>query len=406
MRRRIPWILSMVVLFTAVLSACGSKNADSVVKDLNKVASKLESYQGSGKMILHTGQQPLEYKVEVWYQKPQYYRIALTNEQRDITQIVLRNDDGVFVLTPRLNKSYRFQSDWPENQGQVYLYQTLLQSIALDNSRQFTTDKDAYVFDVQAGNYQNGSFARQKIWLAKSDYKPQQVQVTDTNANLMVEVKFDSFEFDKKFDKSAFDMQQNMGSAPGTGSSSASGTGSDGKAPDSDTSSGNVEGITEDGTNPGTASGNTDGAETDGAASGQTDATSGEANEGDGAAPVQGNSDEFQFIEPDPESLPEGVELRESPRDLQLAETQGVMLRYTGTYDFTLVESMPKDEAVSSSEGIMLDLGATWGLLSGEDTTTLTWTYDGIEYRLTTADLPQEDMIRIAQSLAAQGAVK
>ncbi|THF73959.1 outer membrane lipoprotein-sorting protein [Cohnella fermenti] len=395
MRRRVPWILSMVVLLTAVLSGCGSKNADSVVKDLSKVASKLESYQGSGTMTLHTGQQPLEYKVEVWYQKPSYYRIALTNEQRDITQIVLRNDDGVFVLTPRLNKSYRFQSDWPENQGQVYLYQTLLQSIAIDNSRQFTTDKDAYVFDVMAGNYQNGSFARQKIWLAKSDYKPRQVQVTDTNANLMVEVKFDSFEFDKKFDKSAFDMQKNMDNAPSSGSSSATGSDSGSPAPDTGSSSGNIEGITEEGT----ANGQTD------ATSGQGDTTTSGGVEGGGSTAVQGQTDEFQFVEPDPDSLPEGVELKDQ-RDVQLAETQGVMLRYSGTYDFTIVESMPKDEAVSSGVGIMLDLGATWGMLAGEDTTTLTWTYDGIEYRLTTADLPQEDMVRIAQSMAAQGAVK
>ncbi|RUS45352.1 outer membrane lipoprotein carrier protein LolA [Cohnella sp. AR92] len=408
MRRRIPWILSMVVLFAAVLSACGNKNADSVVKDLNKVAGKLDSYQGSGKMILHTGQQPLEYKVEVWYQKPQYYRIALTNEQRDITQIVLRNDDGVFVLTPRLNKSYRFQSDWPENQGQVYLYQTLLQSIAMDNSRQFTTEKDAYVFNVMAGNYQNGSFARQKIWLAKSDYTPRQVQVTDSNSNLMVEVKFDSFKFGAKFDKSAFDMQSNMGNAPGAGSSSASGNGASNQG-NSDSSSGNVEGITE-GSNSGSANGSTDGAQTngtqpDGTTSGQTDPTSGGTTDNGGATPVQGSDDEFNYVEPDPDSLPEGVELKDT-RDLQLAETQGVMLRYSGKYDFTIVESKPKDQAVSSNAGIMLDLGATWGLLSGDETSTLTWTYDGIEYRLTTNNLPREDMARIAQSLAAQVAVK
>ena len=96
---------------------------------------------------------------------------------------MLRNDEGVFVLTPRLNKVFRFQSDWPANQGQVYLYQTLIQSILLDNSRQFAVDNDAYVFDVMA-NYQNGSLARQKIWLNKSDYAPRQVEVSDATTLL------------------------------------------------------------------------------------------------------------------------------------------------------------------------------------------------------------------------------
>ena len=135
-----------------------------MVKDLDKSIKQHGKLSRKRNDEAAYGQQPLEYKVEVSYQKPRYYRIKLTNEEKDITQIVLRNDDGVFVLTPKLNKVFRFQSDWPQNQGQVYLYQTLVQSILIDNSRQFVIDDDAYVFDVMA-NYNNGSLARQKIWL-------------------------------------------------------------------------------------------------------------------------------------------------------------------------------------------------------------------------------------------------
>ncbi len=207
--RRIKWIAAVIVSVTVLLAGCGTKDAESVVKDLGKVVSDMESYKGTGTMTLLTGQQPLEYQVEVWYQKPDFYRIALKNKEKDISQIVLRNDDGVFVLTPHLNKSFRFQSDWPKNQGQVYLYQTLVESIKLDNSRQFTTENEAYVFDVMA-NYQNGSLARQKIWLNKKDYRPDHVQVSDANGTVVVEVKFDSFEFGPAFEKDAFDMAKNM----------------------------------------------------------------------------------------------------------------------------------------------------------------------------------------------------
>ena len=127
MRRRISFIAVLLLCATAVLAGCGTKDAESVVKDLDKAVNTMGSYHGKGTMILHTGAQPSEYQVDVSYQKPQYYRIELTNAKKDITQIVLRNDEGVFVLTPRLNKVFRFQSDWPANQGQVYLYQTLIQ---------------------------------------------------------------------------------------------------------------------------------------------------------------------------------------------------------------------------------------------------------------------------------------
>jgi len=359
MRRRIPWtaIVAAILALGFVLSGCGKKDASAIVKDLDKVMSKLESYRASGTMTLHTGQQPLNYKVEVWYQKPDYYRIALTNEKKDITQIVLRNDEGVFVLTPSLKKSYRFQSDWPENQGQVYLYQTLVHSIQMDNSRQFTTDKDSYVFDVMAGNYQNGSFARQKIWLSKEDYAPKHVEVTDTNNNVMLEVNFDSFEFGKKFDVSDFDMQRNMNWP-------------------ADTSSGYVE------IQPSES---------------EDQEQAGEGEEEGALAPEAQES--VPVIEPDPDALPEGVYLKDVS-DVQLGGKMGVMLRYSGTYDFTILEAVQHERDVLKYEGIMLDLGFTIGHLSGDETKTLTWTHDGMEFRLTTMDLPQDAMVRIAQSMA------
>jgi len=367
MRRRISWIAALALIMTVVLAGCGSKNADSIVKDLDKVVSKMESYQGSGTMILHTGQQPLTYKVDVMYQKPQYYRISLTNEKRDITQIVLRNDEGVFVLTPQLNKSYRFQSDWPENQGQVYLYQTLIKSILVDNSRQFTTDKDAYVFDVMAANYQNGSFARQKIWLDQDSYAPKHVEVSDTNANVMVEVNFDTFEFGKKFDNSAFDMDQNMDAPKAKPSDSPSGT----DAPE--------------------ASQSPDATGTPEATASPEDPQEEEPTSAEPQASVR-------VTEPEPDALPVGVELLDQ-RDVQLGEHMGVMLRYTGTYDFTILEMVSKDRAVTMLEGTVIDLGFTAGHLTDGDTRTLTWTYDGVEYRIASADLEDQDMIRIAQSM-------
>lgn len=168
--RRTIWVLAIIMSVALVMTGCGKKDAASVVKDLNNVADKLESkqgtYQASGIMTLFTGEQPQEYKVEVWYKNPSYYRISLANVQKDITQIVLRNDEGVFVLTPSMNKSFRFQSDWPDNQGQVYLYQTLVRGIVSDNNRQFVEDGDNYVFEV-AANYQSNALVRQKIWLDK-----------------------------------------------------------------------------------------------------------------------------------------------------------------------------------------------------------------------------------------------
>jgi len=410
--RRMKWAAAVVLCVSLILAGCGARSAESVVKDLDGVLGGLKSYQGKGTMTLHTGQQPLQYQVEVWYKKPSYYRVALTNAAKDITQIVLRNDEGVFVLTPKLKKSFRFQSDWPQNQGQVYLYQTLLQSILLDNSRQFAIDKESYVFDVMA-NYQNGSLARQKIWLDQKTYAPQRVEVSDANANVMVEVTFDQFRFDVAFDDKAFDMAANLGAAqqqeeqdksagaPGQEESGVHGSHDDPdkSATDDTEPGGNPDKSTTDDAEPGD---NPDEAASDEAETGAnpdeaaTDEIDAGANPDEAAA---GDETAEDFIPMEPSYYPEGVALKDITDVTQADGSKGLLMRFAGTYNYTLYQTMPKDVDAALVPGVMLDLGHTWGLLFGDVQQTLTWTYQGYEYRLTSAELPEDEMVKIARSV-------
>lgn len=356
--RRITWVLAIIMSVALVLAGCGKKDAASVVKDLNAVSDKLESkqgaYQGSGTMTLYTGEQPQEYKVEVWYKNPSYYRISLSNVQKDVTQIVLRNDEGVFVLTPSLGKSFRFQSDWPDNQGQVYLYQTLLRGITADNNRQLTEEGDNYVFEV-AANYQSSALVRQKIWLAKKTYEPKQVQVSDSEAKVVVDVKFDSFKFDPEFTKDSFDMQKNM--ATGTPSQST------------------VAEVDENG-NP-------------------VAAPAGEEN----AEQVTAEPGDFGVIEP--EYIPAGVTFKDYHK-IEGNKDHAVLIRYEGDYQYTIMEARPLDRAVSLAPATLVDLGFTAGALTGDEQQTLTWMNDGVEFRITSANLPLDEMMQIAASMQAQ----
>ncbi|WP_145407436.1 outer membrane lipoprotein-sorting protein [Paenibacillus xylanexedens] len=395
--RRISWMLAMVLVLSVLLAACGKKDAAAVVKDLNEVVGEMESYQGAGVMTLHTGDTPQQYKVEVWHQKPSYYRIALTNAKKDITQIVLRNDEGVFVLTPSQNKSFRFQSNWPDNQGQVYLYETLIRSITGDSTRQFVDEKDSYVFDV-AANYNTHALVRQKIWLNKADYAPKQVEVSDSNANVVVDVKFDNFKFGAEFGKDAFDMQRNMTAA----TEGNIGEGAPANQAKEEGSATNPQSSTEQ--QPASDS-------SGGVSDGQTGISGSDEQEGaqDPASTEQGTEEPTMTVPEDSEGfgvieptyVPEGVKLK----DDQIVEESGnysVLLRYEGMYNYTIFEARPQDRAVSLAPSRVVDLGFTWGMMSGDALQTLTWMYDGIEYRITSADLPENEMKQIALSMQEQ----
>lgn len=388
--RRVTWMVAVVMCVALVLAGCGmgKKDAGSIVKDLDHVIGKSSSYQASGSMILNTGQQPQEYSVEVAYSPEHFYRISLTNATKDVTQIVLRNEEGVFVLTPHLKKSFRFQSDWPENQGQVYLFQSLAKSIIEDKDRQFTTDKDAYVFDV-AANYQNEQLSRQKIWLNKKTLAPAQVQVSDANQNVLVQVNFTNFEFDTKFDKDYFQMERNMTS---WNLQQTMPTMSDVAVTDADHPAATGDKSVTD-KNLSATGGQSDQSKATGAT--KPDATK--------SAPTAAKAQKIGIVEP--YYLPKDV-VKQDISDMKLGEDAAVLLRYKGKYSFNLIEVRPQAKSVALPPGDIVDLGFTVGVITGNESKdeprTLTWTNDGVEFRMFTGDMPVNEMIQVAMATDGQ----
>ncbi len=200
-------LTAMMVVF--LLASCGTKKPETIVKSLTKKVESLKGYKAKGTLTLQTGQLPQQYDVDVWHQKPDFYRIALTNREKSITQIILRNAEGVFVLTPHLNKSFRFQSGWPDRHGQVYLFESLVNSVNDDPERVMMKDNKSYVFHVKA-NYQNRTLSSQKIWFDQDNLIPEKVQVLNSDSIVLVELEFNEFQFDPKFENDAFDMERNM----------------------------------------------------------------------------------------------------------------------------------------------------------------------------------------------------
>lgn len=342
--RKFVSVMAIVMVVALVIAGCGKKKDEKdVVKGLEQALNKLESYEASGSMLLYTGMQPLEYEVEVWYKNPHYYRIALTNANKDITQIVLRNDEGVFILTPHLNKSIRFQSNWPDEQGQVYLYQTLVQSILKDEARLFTIDDEraSYVFDVVA-DYDNSTFARQKIWLNEKTYAPELVEIVDEQKSVIVVVDFDHFTFGKEFEQDSFDRERNLTSWS--------------------LSTHPVFALLDD-----------------------------EVSEQSGGIIFPGY-------------MPEGV-VQTEVKEMTLGDMPAVLIMYEGDYNYTLVQSEPSTQEVSIlpvDVVDVVDMQFTVGMLTGSDAKMLRWLYDGVEYRLSSGDLPKSEMIKIAQSVQGQ----
>ncbi len=115
----------------------------------------------------------------------------------------------VIVLTPSLNKSFKFQSDWPYNNSQSYLFQTLLKDINNDTEKLFEQTENEYIYTTGVNYSNNRDLKKQKIYIDK-DINITKVEVLDENDEIKMKMNFNNVDMDAKFDDKYFELKQNM----------------------------------------------------------------------------------------------------------------------------------------------------------------------------------------------------
>ena len=87
------------VLLLLLITGCGKYGENDVIKDLNKKIDKLKTYKISGVLEIVNNDEVYTYDVTSSYKKKDLYRVSLKNKDNDYEQIILRNDEGVYVVT-------------------------------------------------------------------------------------------------------------------------------------------------------------------------------------------------------------------------------------------------------------------------------------------------------------------
>ena len=202
-------IFLCLVLCCLILTGCGKKDDREVLKEFTDKINNSDSYFLTGEMELINNEDVYNYDISVSYKKDDFYKIELTNTVNDHKQVILRNQEGVYIITPSLNKSFKFQSDWPYNNSQVYLLSSLLDDITNDENRIFTNDKEDYVFTSTVNYPNNDKLVNQKVYFGK-DYLPKKVEVLDKDGNAQIKMIFNKIDLRAEFNDTYFDLNSIM----------------------------------------------------------------------------------------------------------------------------------------------------------------------------------------------------
>ena len=149
------------------------------------------------------------YDIDVSYESENKFRVSLKNKTNNHEQIILRNEEGIYVLTPSLNKSFKFQSEWPYNNSQSYLLQTILKDITSDKNRKFKKTEKGYVITTKVNYSNNKDLVKQNIYIDK-DLNITEVHVLNDKNQVQIKTKFNKIDMKATFDKKYFTLKENM----------------------------------------------------------------------------------------------------------------------------------------------------------------------------------------------------
>jgi len=194
-----------VTLISLILTGCGKYGDKEVLEEFSSLVKNSKSYYLEGEMELINNEDVYSYDILVSYKEGDYYRIELVNKINNHEQLILRNSEGVYIVTPSLNKSFKFQSDWPYNNSQVYLLSSLIDDITNDDDRLFESTDEGYIFTSDVNYPNNEILEKQKVYLG-NDFLPTRVEVLDENNNVQIKMIFNKIDLKTEFNDTYFDL--------------------------------------------------------------------------------------------------------------------------------------------------------------------------------------------------------
>lgn len=201
MKKRLFIIFVISILFVG----CFKSNKNNVVKDLNQKLSDLSAYKFTGLLSISNNEDTYNYDVEVSYKEDDNYRVSIINKSNGHEQIILKSNDEVYVITPALNKSFKFQSNWPLNNSQIYIFESILNDINKDNDKVITDNNDGYVIETKVNYPNNINLVKQKIYV-DNDSNITKIEVLNDSNVVEMTMSFDKLNDNPKFSDNYFDL--------------------------------------------------------------------------------------------------------------------------------------------------------------------------------------------------------
>ena len=198
------FILLLISVF--LLTGCGKVDEEELVKNFKEQVESSKSYIAQSSMEIYNGEDTFEYDIKVYYMDDDYFKVDMVNTLSNHEQVILRNDGDVYVVTPSLNKSYKFESEWPYNSSQSYILNSLVRDMENNKIMEFKEEDNGYSLKVGV-DYPNNNNLEYEILYFDKKINLNMVAVYDTEDIMAIKVTFNKIDYKANLKKSDFDVE-------------------------------------------------------------------------------------------------------------------------------------------------------------------------------------------------------
>ena len=353
-------IITLGLGLMLLITGCGKQTEEDLVAKFTKKVENAKSYVLKGNMEILSNEETFTYSLEANFLKDDNYKVTLVNQTNNHEQIILKNSDGVYVVTPALNKSFKFQSEWPSNSSQSYILSSILNDIKNDNEMTLEEQDKNYVVTTKVNYPNNSNLTYQKIYFDK-DMNLEKVEVYDKEDIVNIKVVFSSIDLKAGLKEEDFLLEDLIDMS----------TENEENKIDNSESKNNQE------------------------TNNQNNTTNNETCDNEECDTKSSNILDSVIY---PLYIPSETYLSNS-EEVDTDEGNRMILTFAGDKNFVLIEEVANVASEFEIIPVYGDPIMLSDTIAAKSANSITWTSDNVSYYLTSNDLSTEEMVTIAESL-------
>lgn len=204
--------LSFILGVTLVcLTNC--KNQKNIEKTFPEMVNELQSYKLTATLETLFENGSKECDVIVYFSKPNNYHIELTNKLANEKQIMIKNDKGVFIILPSINKTFKINSDWPTSSAQSYLLQNISKNILESENLLSTNENGKTTIELKTKLFENSNPLKEKIIFDDKSKLPTDIYIYRNNDELFNHISIKNIEKNPTLNNELFVVDNTITSA-------------------------------------------------------------------------------------------------------------------------------------------------------------------------------------------------